>query len=233
MMCSSTGFLLLFPIIALVSASAPYVVEWNSTHSYGPDGPRPVVTVQVGTLENGDGLSTVDLHPGGIWESMILTKAFCNGSGPAECPAANAGLYNINSSHNVIRNVTNEPGLVWQWCSETALNITGSANNVVDVMTLSGVQGEAMTVGNSTIAAVDSASITLPDGSEYSIQVGTLSLGAPGDGVQPFGNVEGETFPGVSADPDSTPSVPSNAFGLHHGSSSLNQVGSLVWGGYD
>lgn len=54
-----------------------------------------------------------------------------------------------------------------------------------------------MRVGNSTMSAVDSASITLPDGSNYSIQLGTLSLGAPGDGVQPFGNINGETSPGV------------------------------------
>jgi hypothetical protein len=216
----------------LVSASAPYVVQWNSSKSYGPDGPWPVVTVQVGTRANGDGLSAVDLHPGGIWESMILTEAFCNGDDdPTHCPAAKAGLYNINGSHNVLKNITKEVGLVWQWGSNSAFNINGSANNVVDVMRMGGVQGQSMTVGNSTISAVDSSTITLPDGTNYSIQVGTLSLGAPGGGVQPFeAGVDGETFAGHAA---STNSIPSNSFGLHYGSSSMNQVGSLVWGGYD
>lgn len=215
----------------LVSASAPYVVQWNNTKSYGPDGPWPVVTVHVGTQENGVGLSTVDLHPGGIWQSMILTEAFCNGDNdPTHCPAAQAGLYNINGSHNVLRNITKETGLVWEWGSDSAFNISGSANNVVDVMTLRGVRGQSMTVGNSTIAAVDSSTIALPDRTNHSIQVGHLSLGAPGGGGQPFGNVDGETFAGHAA---ANNIIPSNSFGLHYGSSSLNQVGSLVWGGYD
>ncbi len=73
------------------------------------------MTVQVGTRANGDGLSAVDLHPGGIWESMILTEASCNGDDdPPHCHAAKAGLYNINGSHNVLKNITKEVGLVWQ-----------------------------------------------------------------------------------------------------------------------
>lgn len=61
---------------------------------------------------------------------MILTEAFCNGSDAVECPAAKAGLYDIDKSHNVLQNITQEPGLVFQWGSEMALNISGSATTL-------------------------------------------------------------------------------------------------------
>ena len=51
--------------IALATASSPYPVAWNSTHSYGPDDPWPVVTIRVGIDANKRGLNIVDLHPGG------------------------------------------------------------------------------------------------------------------------------------------------------------------------
>ena len=226
-------------LIALVSASTPYPVAWNSTHSYGPDGPWPVVTVRVGTDAHGDGVNTVDLHPGGIWQHMILIEKFCNGESVGRCPAAAAGLYDIDASHNVIKNVTpGGSGLVWQWGSEIAQNLSGLAYNEVDVISLNGAQGPGshFHVGNSSITAVEAWTIGLPDGTNYSTQVGTLALGAPGKGNQPFsnvpnfGNVNGQTIPGYG---NVNGNIPSNSFGLHYGSVPLNQTGSLVFGGYD
>lgn len=81
--------------------------------------------------------------------------------------------------------------------------------------------------------------IMLPDGTNYSTQVGSLSLGAPGTGIQPlgtdisnsaFGDINGQTYPGSLAAQNVTPS---NSFRLHYGSASLDQMGSLVWGAYD
>lgn len=226
-------------LIALVSASTPYLVAWNSTHSYGPDGPWPVVTIRVGTDAHGDALNTVDLHPGGIWQHMVPIGKFCNGQPVGKCPAAAAGLYDVDASHNVIRNVTpGESGLVWQWGSEMAQNLSGLAYNVVDVISLNGAQGpdSNLQVGNSSITAVEAWTIELPDGTNYSTQVGTLALGAPGKGNQPFsnvpnfGNVNGQTIPGFG---NLNGNIPSNSFGLHYGSVPLNQTGSLVFGGYD
>lgn len=226
-------------LIALVSASTPYPVEWNSTHSYGPDGPWPVVTIRVGTDAHGDGLNTVDLHPGGIWQHMIPIGKFCNGQPVGKCPTAAAGLYDVDASHNVIRNVTpGASGLVWQWGSEMAQNLSGLAYNVLDVVSLNGAQGpdSNFQVGNSSITAVEAWTIELPDGTNYSTQVGTLALGAPGKGNQPFsnvpnfGNVNGQTIPGYG---NLNGNIPSNSFGLHYGSVPLNQTGSLVFGGYD
>ncbi len=118
--------------ILIVSATSPYVVEWNTTHSYGPDDPWPVVTIQVGKDGDGGVLSWMDLHPGGIWESMLPTKAFCDSSGsPNPCLAENAGLYNVNASSAVLRNFSDEPAWVWQWGSESAFSMSGQANNVL------------------------------------------------------------------------------------------------------
>lgn len=102
-------------IIALTVAIAPYLVEWNTTRSYGPDGPWPVVTVQVGTSKDNEILSWLDLHPGGIWQSMLLIEAFCSSTGVSNpCLAGKGGLYNINDSTTVVENFTNEDAWVWQ-----------------------------------------------------------------------------------------------------------------------
>ena len=69
---------------------------------------------------NGDGLSTVDLHPGGIYEHLILTKNFCSGKSDSQCPASAAGLYDIDSSQNVVPNVATYGGFVKEWGSESA-----------------------------------------------------------------------------------------------------------------
>ncbi|CAF9920969.1 hypothetical protein IMSHALPRED_005056 [Imshaugia aleurites] len=216
--------------ISLIAADlGPYNVVWNTTHSYGPDGPWNVVTVGVGSNSNNEPLSYIDLYPGGIWESMINTQAFCGGNDSVSCPAASAGLYDYEHSSTAIQNVSSSVGLIWQWNSQDALNLSGIAKDVVDTMVLS-TQFGPFTITNSTISAVDVSQIELPDGTNYSIEVGTLSLGAPGNGLQPFEDLEGQTIPGQLANEDA---ISSNSFGLHIGSASLKQAGSLTYGGYD
>lgn len=233
------------PLLAIVtvfsfafSDATPLVIPWNTTHSYGPDGPWPVVTVQVGD-SNAAGtqpLSTVDLYPGGIWGSMILRKDFCNtngtnaANGSTQCLAEQAGLYFLIDSETVLQNFTNEVGLIWAWGSNSAQNEGGIAVNVLDTMTIPALRG-AFTVHNSTISAVSAWQIELPDGTWYSAQVGTLSLGAPGQGIQQFSaTAVGQT---VSGSAYAQGEAASNSWGLHYGSASLNQEGSLVFGGYD
>ena len=234
---------LLTILIALLSTSSdattPLVIPWNKTNSYGPDGPWSVITVQVGSSIDTAGtqpLSTVDLHPGGIWESMILRRSFCedNGTvladGSSGCLAKKAGLYDVLGSTSAQQDITKAPGLVWQWGSSQVDNVGGSALNMLDTMTLPTQQG-VFTVYNSTISAVRAWQIQLPDGTWYSAQVGTLSLGAPGTGVEMYNATEiGQTVPGFAYNKGVTGS---NSWGLHYGSASLSQEGSLVFGGYD
>ena len=230
-------------LIALLSAfsdaTTPLVIPWNKTNSYGPDGPWSVITIQVGSSSDTAGtqpLSTVDLHPGGIWQSMILRRSFCNddgtvfANGSSECLAEKAGLYYVAGSTSVQQDITKDPGLVWQWGSSYVDNVGGSALNMLDTMTIPTQQG-TFTVYNSTISAVSAWQIQLPDGTWYSAQVGTLSLGGPGTGVEMYNATEiGQTVPGFAYNKGTTGS---NSWGLHYGSASLSQEGSLVFGGYD
>ena len=220
------------------SDATPLVVPWSTTHSYGPDGPWSVVTVQIGNSDarGTQPLNTVDLYPGGIWESMILRHNFCNDNGTVasdysqQCLAENAGLYVLVNSTTVQQGITDAVGLIWQWASDKAEAVNGGAVNVLDTMRIP-TQDGTFTVKNSTISAVSAWEIELPDGTKYSAQVGTLSLGAPGTGVQNFSaNATGQTVPGYAYAQDE---VASNSWGLHYGSASLNQGGSLVFGGYD
>lgn len=89
--------------------------------------------------------------------------------------------------------------------------------------------GGLFTAENTTIAAMDVASLTI-FGDTYLVEVGHLALGGPGNGTFSYQTgVIGQTFPDSLA---ANNFIPSNSFGLHYGSASLNAVGSLVWGGY-
>ena len=220
------------------SDTTPLVVPWNTAHSYGPDGPWSVVTVQIGNsdAEGTQPLSTVDLYPGGIWESMILRHSFCNDNGTVasnhseQCLAEKAGLYTLINSTTVLQGFTDAVGLIWQWASNEAEAVSGVAVNVLDTMRIPTLAG-TFSVDNSTISAVAAWQIELPDGTIYSAQVGTLSLGGPGTGLQAFNaKATGQTIPGYAYAQNE---VASNSWGLHYGSASLNQEGSLVFGGYD
>lgn len=117
----------------------------------------------------------------------------------------------------------------WQWRAEVAENEHTSERNVLDTMRMNTSAG-LLTAQNTTIAAMDVASLTIPGGT-YQVEVGHLGLGGPGDGTFVYQTgVTGQTFPGSLA---ANNSIPSNSFGLHYGSASLNAVGSLTWGGYD
>ena len=218
--------------------ATPLVVPWNTAHSYGPDGPWPVVQVQVGNsdAEGNHPLSTVDLYPGGIWESMILRYSFCNDNGSRvaknlsqSCLAKKAGLYSPDDSKTAQHGFTDSPGLIWQWQSQEAEVVNGTAVEVLDTMRIPTLD-DTFPVDNSTISAVAGWQIELPDGTNYSAQVGTLSLGGPGPGIQNFSSATGQTIPGYAYAQNK---IPSNSWGLHYGSASLNQNGSLVFGGYD
>ena len=167
---------------------------------------------------------------------MIIRHSFCNdngtvsGDGSWPCSAQEAGLYFVVQSKTVVQGFTDEVGLVWQWSSNMAETVHGTAENVLDTMRIPTLSG-TFVIPNSTISAVQAWQIGLPDGTSYPVQVGTLSLGAPGKGDQTFGaNATGQTVPGYTY---AQGVLASNSWGLHYGSASLSQEGSLVFGGYD
>ena len=228
-------------IVTLTAALSPYVVEWNTTRSYGPDGPWQAVTVQVGTRKNGNTASWIDLLPATIYGHKLLTKSFCNSSGNANpCLAETAGLYDSSISTTAVTNFTDEAAEIIDWTDDIGFNITGRADNVMDGVTQI-CQQDVVTVTNSTIAAVDSYQIQLSDGTNYTSQIGHLSLGIPGggaDGTEGYTDINGNDAPNLTSwsipgDLRNAQSIASNSFSLHYGSVSLGLIGSLVWGGYD
>ena len=157
---------------------------------------------------------------------MIPTQKLCQSVGSI-CFAASAGLYDAGDSTTAIFN--NTSGLVWQWNSSAAINTTGQAVEMTDVMYMNTSDG-LLKVPNSTISAINQQNIFLPDGGHLQVQLGSLSLGAPGNGTQSLETVIGQNFPSYLAMQNVTPS---NSFSLHYGSASLGLAATLVWGGYD
>lgn len=223
---------LLLSTALTVLGTSPVAVNW-STKSYGPDGPWQAITVQVGTDSSGNALSNVDLHPGGLYGSMINTKKSCDDitTSSRPCPAEPAGLYAPDYSVSAYQNGSLSPATIqqWQWRSGDAENENISGRAVLDTIQMN-TSGGLLTARNTTIAAIDVDSLTIPRGA-YTVEVGHLALGGPGNGAFPYqAGVIGQSFPGSLAANNVTPS---DSFGLHYGSASLNFVGSLTWGGYD
>lgn len=164
--------------------------------------------------------------------SQINTNRLCDDITDSTCLAAAAGLYNPDSSESSFQNYTNSTALFsdWEWRSEVAQTKTWSERGTLDIIGMN-VSGISLTTLNNTIAAMDAVSFNLPSGDTYTAEVGHLALGAPGNGTFVYDSgVTGQTFPGVLA---ARGTIPSNSFGLHYGSASLNAIGSLTWGGYD
>lgn len=191
----------------------------------------------MGTDSSGNALSTVDLHPGGLYGSTINTYILCGDykTSLTSCPAHLAGLYNLDNSTSAYHNSTTSSATIiqWQWRSADAETENLSERNVLDIIRMNTSAG-LLTAENTTIAAMDDASITIPNttpGDTFMVEVGHLALGGPGNGTFAYQEgAIGQTFPGSLA---ANTLIPSNSFGLHYGSASLNAIGSLTWGGYD
>lgn len=106
------------------SLTVPYGMPWNTSATFGPDGPWHAVTLNIGT-DNDSGGDQVNLYPGGFFQSLVLTDAMCatSNNGPGPCLAEQAGLYDPFESPTARQNFTAQAGSLGQWGSETALNI--------------------------------------------------------------------------------------------------------------
>ena len=158
------------PLIPLVFTSSPLQIEWNTTRSYGPDGPWPVVTIEIGNATQDNRVDTVDLHPGGIGRHLIFSKQSCNGQ--SQCRAAAAGLYNINPLQSAMCGPTISSELYpdsgqieygrWNFCNDSVAMRSNGVLLITEVMC--------------HITVMDEWTIRLPSGTNYSSQVGTFSL---------------------------------------------------------
>ena len=231
---SSGAILLVFSAFHAAANTEPFRLEWNTKIYFGPDGPWQAVQLAVGSNNlsasyNGN----VNLYPGGIWDSQILTSAFCNGS-TTGCAAATAGLYNSTNSQTAVTGAIDLAGHLGQWGSVEAMNLTGGGSLILDTFTVFSPYTIQTAIPNCVFTAIDSTNIRMPDGTYYPTGVGLLSLGAPQyDQTWPIpggSNITGHMISGWLRENGQTAS---NSWGLHIGSVSQAQAGSLVFGGFD
>ncbi|KAF9886587.1 hypothetical protein FE257_011359 [Aspergillus nanangensis] len=204
-----------------VQAASPFIVPW-SDKSYGPNGPWRAVTIYVGSEKQ-----QIDVFPGARWASTILTSSLCANTTLSEtCSAEDAGVFDVDASTSAI-NATDAGGWTsWEW------DVTGGAyfNYVSDTITLPG----GPDVRNVSITAMQQAYQTYPDGENYPVSVGTLSLGAPAthfrQGRYAMNYITRAMYTSSSIPGEN---IPSYSYGMHIGSPALDIPGSLLLGGYD
>lgn len=232
----TTSFLLPFcSLVSIAFAAAPQTIPFSSK-SYGPDGPWQAITIGVGTPSQ-----SVDLLPGGSWSSDVLAPSVCVDA--AACPIAKlAGFYDASaSSTNVqIGQTGNIRGSSFESTGGGLPSLTGNADYMFETATLkvqNGVAGQPVDVNFSDfdMLVISEANETLPDGTTYPVQIGSLSLGCPQFNQSwthfpPNPRFNGTFLP---ADLFAQGKVPSNSYGLHIGSAAMKIPGSLNIGGFD
>ncbi|KAF2088279.1 hypothetical protein K490DRAFT_39930 [Saccharata proteae CBS 121410] len=198
-------------------------VPW-STEIYGPDGPWHAVTALVGGL-NSQGTTQVDLFPGGIYGTFLLTDDACSLFPNTTC--GKGGLWSPDFKSDT------DTGFEATWRTNSFENTTlGSGETYVQAMTING-----LTVGNVPLVATDNFKQTSPGGTEYGSECGTLALGTGSTTqVQVFDTAPtsndswGFEFPAALYNESI---IPSYSWMLHIGSANLDYDGSLILGGYD
>ncbi len=211
--------------------TTPYQMTW-SPEVFGPDGPWQAVQVSIGSSGH-----NVSLYPGGRWESHVLSPNVCtNVTLGNVCYAQEAGLYSYRTSNTAVSQAItfqNEVDF-----TSGALELNGAKPNITLDQITPGTDG--VTIPNVTMSVYDSIFGTLPDGTNYPISVGALSLGAPGTVNQTFTlspptpNINGSLIAGWLWQYVQTNRLtPSNSFGLHIGAVTPKVAPSLYFGGFD
>ena len=214
------SFALAYFILPLL-ASSPFIVN-TSAKAYGPDGPWNAVEIVLGSDQQ-----HIDVFPGGLSGSWILTKSAC--SNGLQCGAG--GVFNPSSSTTFFNSSVGEPytGSAYEI---GALALTTTVFVATDTLSLQGPASnneKDLSVSNFSLSLMPAFDMTFPSGAGYPLQAGQLSLGAFANfSLQGTGNTN--VIPGVLA---SEGQLPSSSFGLHYGSAALKQPLSLWLGGYD
>ena len=227
-MASPSLFVSLASIVQLSMAiQIPRALSWSSK-TYGPDGPWHAVTVQVGTPSQ-----SIDLFPGGFWQSNFLSSSICASTPSQICYASAAGLYDSASStsSNILSSSFGGNVENGTFSDKGLLSLVGSADIVFDSVSIvtEDPPSAAVHYSNLSMLAISEGYETLPDGTKYAIEVGNLALGAPNLN-QTWGGINGSL---VTSYLYTTGQVPSNSYGMHIGSTGLGIPPSLYIGGYD
>lgn len=212
-----------------LSTSVPRALAWSSK-TYGPDGPWHAITVEIGSPPQ-----SVDLFPGGFWQSNVLSSSLCANTTPQPCYASQAGLYNSNASSGATG--LPETGDVQNstFADKGMLSLFGNGEYIFDTASIVTEDPPSASViyTDFDMLIISEGYETLPDGTKYTIEVGNLALGAQevnqswNDGNGRFNSSLVPSYLYL------TDQAPSNSFGMHIGSTALEIPPSLYIGGYD
>jgi len=218
-------------LCACCMATAPLGLTWSAT-AYGPGGPWNAIQMSVGSPPQ-----AIDLIPGGSWESPVLGSTICSGrsSGSSKCLADPARLYDSSQSStkveisgtNIIVDSNFAPSI-------GALSfITGSAKYVFDTATFLFTDANTRIIPKFDMLVISEGHSTLPNGTNFPLEIGYLSLGAP-DANQSWVNGTGRFSANMlSSYFWQTGGIASYSYGMHIGSPTIGLPGSLYIGGYD
>ena len=170
----------------------------------------------------------VALYPGGRWSSTILLSTICDNqtswSSLTTCYAGDAGVFDRNDSATVGSDAANSAG--WKAWSDATPSGWAAQSVFYDRFDI----GLGSVVPNVSLTGLSDAYQTYPNGRNYPIEVGILSMGAPS-----LSHVWGYTMMFIGSYMYTTASrrTPSYSYGIHIGSAKLGIPGSAWLGGYD
>ena len=201
----------------------------TSSHVYGPDGPWQAVSVQLG-----DPGQYLDLYPGSLWSSNILTVQLCQDINANPC--GSGGLFDPENSSTIddtsiqFTSPIGDSGTSARWTNNA---MWFSFSNLKPIRDQLQIQNQI--VANLSAEIYSDITMVYPDGN-YPLQVGELALGPVvnqsfGDGID-TPPINASLIPGYLAAQNI---IPSNSFGLHVGigTEALKLELSLWLGGYD
>ncbi|OJJ36964.1 hypothetical protein ASPWEDRAFT_50338 [Aspergillus wentii DTO 134E9] len=211
-------YLLLLSAVCGSMAASPQVMDWSSK-TFGPDGPWHAVKLTIGSDKQ-----NIAVYPGSRFTNTILAKSICdNTTTSTTCYANDAGLYNPKTSAS-LKNATD----MLPWYSYWFNTPTGQIwrNVAGENYTLS--TGRVLTNIGTTV--VYDAFQTYPNGKNYPISVGSMSLGRPSN-YQQKGN---GTLWYINGHLQKLDVISSYSYGLHIGSAEEPNIPpSLYLGGFD
>lgn len=211
-----------FSILALWTTSTTAYIQlaWNSTHSFGPDGPWNAVVVGVDyTASRGRrNINLLPLRPASYFPMLWAIGAQTCEEYPAHDSCGIGGTlevgpaaYTANASSYVA--FTDAPG-GWRY------NLTGYQSGAIVELT----PGQEVSNANIGISNI-SANTYYPSGIQSGLEIGFLNLGDPTYDQSTRDNIPLYLYrKGL---------IQSPLYSLHIGSAPLKYQGSLIFGGYD
>lgn len=226
---------------SLSSAAKPYPLDWNTTHSFGYDGPWHAIPIKIGYPAQ-----KINLYPGGAWSCVVLgmhinlnyhdhrpNQTWLPGSEVYDASLGDPERHGSTENYDITNAGAGGVGGITasvdgSWDGKEAMNMNASALQYTDRVNFDTPEN-GITIPNVSISALQTGNIQFPDNRSVPIDMGFFSLGAP-DPRQTFGPYTGNLIPSYLA---FRKMIPSNSWSLHIGSVAKGVPGSLILGGYD